>query len=477
MLWPAARTTFLAGAWMLLALPALPAAAQDGESFRRLGTKIVTEVRDGGFAFSMTANIVALDPALHVEWATSSPIAATGNRMIAAAALADSRVHCECYRGREWRVSNEQTAIWLSREILEDLRAGGETLFAFNETGNELTETPLRFLRRDRFELEIDGAPASLPAVVAVTGQGTEIWIHDHVDDPLLLAVNGAWSSRVTALRTRAPELIGNWVTVDGRKLHFLDRGTGKPVFVLHGGPGMEFAYFLPYLDGLEGHARLIYVDQPGHGLSERFPPGEPYTMAGAVAALDGLREALGIETVTLLGHSYGGMVSQLYALAHPDRVAALVLVDTLATPAWADDVEANFQRYGNPEQRNLPLGLSTEERFRIYFPLYFWPEDRAASEAFLDRAILSDEPQRQLTATRAFRAFDMRGDLAQITATTLVLVGERDLITTPAQARILHEGIPDSRLYVFPETGHNPFVEETAAFTRVVAAFLAELN
>ena len=136
-----------------------------------------------------------------------------------------------------------------------------------------------------------------------------------------------------------------------------------------------------------------------------------------------------------------------------------------------------NFQRYGNAEQRNLPRGLSVEERLRIYFPLYFWPENRAASNAFLDRAILSEEPRRQLNATHAFRNFDIRGDLSRITVPTLVLVGERDLITTPAQARVLHEGIAGSRLYIFAETGHNPFVEEPDEFTRVVATFLAELN
>lgn len=474
---PKAPSILLAAVCLLLALRALPAIAQDGEGFRKLGTKIVAEVQQDAIEYTFTANVVALKPQIHVEWAASSPIATTGNRMIGAAALATSHNYCECYQRREWRFSSEQTVIWLSREVLDALLTRGETPFSFNEVRNSLTETILRFLRRDRFELEINGAPASLPAIVAVTGNGTEFWIHDHVDDPLVLAVNGSWSSRVTAILTRATDRIGTWTSVNGRKLHYLDRGTGNPVFVLHGGPGMEFNYFLPYLDDLEANARLIYVDQPGHGLSERFPPNEAYTISGTVAALERLREILGLETITLLGHSYGGMVSQLYALAHPDRVAGLILVDTLATPEWIDDVRQNFQRYGNAEQRNPPRGLSVEEHLRIYFPLYFWPEDRAASNAFLDRAILSEEPRRQLNATREFRNFDMRGDLSRITAPTLVLVGERDLITTPAQARILHEGIAGSHLYVFPETGHNPFVEEPDEFAHVVATFLAELN
>ena len=92
-----------------------------------------------------------------------------------------------------------------------------------------------------------------------------------------------------------------------------------------------------------------------------------------------------------------------------------------------------------------------------------------------MDRVILSPGPWRQLTRTAQFLFFDMRRELAQVSAPTLVLVGEDDIITTPNQAQVLADVLPDARLHVFPETGHNPFVEETEAFIRIVADFLAE--
>ena len=209
--------------------------------------------------------------------------------------------------------------------------------------------------------------------------------------------------------------------------------------------------------------------------MSERQPPSLKYTVQAAVDAVEGLRAALGLDTITLLGHSYGGFVSQLYAAQYPDRVARLILVDTAPSWGWGLEAAANIARYGTPDQRNPPRGLSDDERLRIMFPLYFSPQDKALSEAFLDRVILSPRPWFELPKTAAFRFFDMTEELGGIAAPTLVLVGEDDLITTPTQARKLADLLPNARLHIFAKTGHNPFVEETADFNRIVAEFLAE--
>ena len=455
--------------------PAGPALADADGLFRQLAAKLTYTISQGKNEFRFVAAVIAVEPDVRVEWFTTSPVAAHGIRTVGRDALASSRAHCECYRHREWAFSGSETFLWVSREVIEDLRRAGETRFVFGEDGVRLPRPArLRLERRAEFAFGRDGGRAVVPALVAVTDDDTRLWIHDDPADPLLLAVDGAWESRLMAVRTRPADRIGRFIEVLGRRLHVLDRGEGEPVFILHGGPGMEFDYFLPYLEGLERHARLIYIDQPGHGLSERQPPGAPYTMRGAVEALDALRASLGLETVTLLGHSYGGFVSQLYATTYPDRVSRLVLVDTAVAYTWADEAARNLRAHGNAMQRNIPPGLSSDERLRIYFPLYYWPEDPQASTAFLDRVILSAEPWLQLTATPEFQRFDMRPYLSRIAAPTLVLVGERDLITTPTQARMLHAGLPDSRLHVFPETGHNPFVEEPEAFVEVVAEFLA---
>ena len=274
-------------------------------------------------------------------------------------------------------------------------------------------------------------------------------------------------------MRQRGDDEIGRWVSAGGAKLHIVERGQGLPLFVLHGGPGMESNYFRPYLEPLEAAFRVVYIDQPGQGLSERFAPSRPYTMPQAVEAIEALRVALGYDRIALLGHSYGGFVAQLYAQRFPQSLAALVLVDTAASADWNAEANANINRVATPEQRGLGLSLSDDERIRRVLALYFDPPDQARADAFMDKLISSPQAWRQLTATPEFQSFDMRPHHGSMRVPTLVVVGENDMITTPGQARTIAAGIPGARLEVFPRTGHNPFVEETAAFNALVRDFL----
>ncbi len=439
-----------------------------------LATKITIEVENGGLAYRFVAAILALEDGVTYEWFITSPVASVGHRKISDEMLTSSRAFCACHRNGEFGPVEDAPSLWVSREVLQDLKQLGAAPFRFNQQSAEMTDTRLVFLRRDTLDVTVDGQAVALPVVVARAESGATFWIHDNPADPLVLRVQGEWSSQVTSILQRPEDHLGTIRQINGRGLHTLDRGQGDPVFVLHGGPGMEFDYFLPFLNGLEDHARLIYIDQPGHGLSERQPATDAYTMEGAIAAIEGLRKALGLETITLLGHSYGGFVSQLYAARYPAQAARLILVDTAPSWEWGLEANDNINRLGTREQSNPPRGLSDDERLRIVFPLYFSPQDRAVSEAFMDRVILSPGPWRQLTRTGQFRFFDMREALPEITAPTLVLVGANDIITTPNQARILADLLPNARLHIFPDTGHNPFVEETEAFTQIIAEFLA---
>ena len=364
----------------VLASPAFAAGLAEGGS-QRLGTKITVEVEAEGRSYRFVAAILARDDGVTYEWFTTSPVAAVGYRQLGEELLASSRAFCACHRGGEFGPVEDAPSVWVSRQVLEDLTEKGAAAFRFNARSTEMTDTRLVFLRRDTMDISVDGEPVTLPVVVVRADSGTTFWIHDDPADPLVLRVRGSWSSRVTSIVQRPDDHLGTVRNIDGRGIHYLDRGQGDPIFVLHGGPGMEFDYFLPFLDGLEAHARLIYIDQPGHGLSERQPPTEGYTMEGAIAAVEGLREALGLQTITLLGHSYGGFLSQLYATRFPDRVARLILVDTAPSWEWALEANANINRFGTPEQRNPPRGLSDlpSSKNRVMSDCPLWRARRSA--------------------------------------------------------------------------------------------------
>ena len=444
---------------------------------RRLGTKLTYDVSAGAAAHRFVATVLKVVPDLQFEWFTTSPVAADGVRTIAAVTLERATAHCECYQDAEWGPRGDATALWLSRAAYEALASGARTILPFNDSpGRQVQARTFALERRARFPIGIDGSPAELPAMVVRSDSGAALWIHDDPADPLVLAIEGEWTKRLTSIWQRRDDEVGRFVAVDGLGIHIVERGSGLPMFVLHGGPGMESNYFRPYLEPLEDDFRVVYIDQPGQGLSERLPPSVPYSMPGAVAAIDRLRQQLGFDRIVLLGHSYGGFVAQLYALAYPGRLAALILVDTAPSYEYNAEANQNIQRFGTPEQRRVVPGLSNDERIRRVFALYFDPPDQATADAFMDRVILSAEAWRQLIATREFRSFDTRPRLPEIRTPTLVVVGENDLITTARQARIIAAGIPGARLQVFANTGHNPFVEEPAAFNAAVRAFVREV-
>ena len=126
----------------------------------------------------------------------------------------------------------------------------------------------------------------------------------------------------------------GRWVTVAGHRLFLDERGdpAAPPVLVVHGGPGEGCWDFMSVQgDRLARTLRVVGVDQRGCLRSDPLPAGETLTLDDLVADLNGLREALGISTWALLGHSYGGNLALRYATTHPDRVSAVVFEN----PTW----------------------------------------------------------------------------------------------------------------------------------------------
>jgi len=135
-----------------------------------------------------------------------------------------------------------------------------------------------------------------------------------------------------TALTVRRAETlappIGCFIEVDGARLHYLDRGTG-PVVVLVHGLGGNLRNFYGLVDKLAAGCRVVAVDRPGSGYST--VPGEHPTLSAQAAIIALFRHRLGLDRPLLVGHSLGGALALALALDHPDCVRALVLISTLS--------------------------------------------------------------------------------------------------------------------------------------------------
>jgi pimeloyl-ACP methyl ester carboxylesterase len=136
-----------------------------------------------------------------------------------------------------------------------------------------------------------------------------------------------------TALAARRAEVsappIGRFIEVDGARLHYLDRGTGPVVVMVHGLAG-NLRNFYELVDKLAATCRVVVVDRPGSGYSTMVSGAHP-TLRGQATIIARFLDRLGLDRPLLVGHSLGGALSLALALDHPDSVRALVLISTLS--------------------------------------------------------------------------------------------------------------------------------------------------
>ncbi|WP_436531830.1 alpha/beta fold hydrolase [Actinoplanes sp. HUAS TT8] len=260
---------------------------------------------------------------------------------------------------------------------------------------------------------------------------------------------------------------------------HVAGRG---PVMVAHsGGPGVEYSYLRSAL--LEEHFTMVYVEPLGTGDSGPVPDGGTYVDTYA-AMLFALVVHLGVERVSLLGHSHGGVVAQRFAVLHPERVAGLVLysstpvTDAVFWAAAAEQAAAHPRRFPDvPEAAEAAAVMAgpavdgdKSARLAAVLPIYFadfWGR-RAEFEPLRDGIRAWDVPF-------ASTEVDLRADLPLITARTVVVTGRHDFICGPVWARMLHAGIAGSRLVILEDSGHFGHLEEPERFVEALLPEFAD--
>jgi non-heme chloroperoxidase len=250
-------------------------------------------------------------------------------------------------------------------------------------------------------------------------------------------------------------------------RLHFAEAGDprGEPILLLHGWPDSWFS-FSRVLPLLPPRYRALVPVQRGFGDSER--PDNGYAVDDLAWDAVGLLDALRIARATVVGHSMGSFVARRVALAHPERVARLVLVDS-GLPALnpvTRAVDAAIRDLPDP----VPVEFARQfQASTVHAPLP--PE-------FFERLVAESvkAPARVWRAVFAgLLAFEDGTMLGRITARTLILWGERDAIFPRENQERLVKAIPRARLVVYPETGHCPNWERPDAVAADLVAFMVE--
>jgi len=270
---------------------------------------------------------------------------------------------------------------------------------------------------------------------------------------------------------------------VNGTTLDCEAVGEGAPALCLHGGPGTDSSGLRRSLGQLAGALglRLVFYDHRGHGRSE-WVPVEQCTQDQLVEDVEGVRRALGLGRVHVLGISWGGFLALMYAARHPESLETLAVVGASASRAFMPRAEANARAQATAEQwtayRALWDGsLADDAAFRRAFetirPLYFHDKALAAAANAARADTRYRLAVRNFVIHREYARYDCRAELARIRCPTLVAVGRHDWICPVEEAEEIHALIPHSELAIFEQSGHSPQVEERDAFTRRLAAFL----
>jgi pimeloyl-ACP methyl ester carboxylesterase len=262
-------------------------------------------------------------------------------------------------------------------------------------------------------------------------------------------------------------------VVVQGRRIHYLDSGEGVPIVMVHSG-GLSSRQWTRIAGRFAGTHRVIAPDLLGVGGSDPVPPGE-FHFHEDVAMLEGLLDALGIETHHLVGHSYGGLVGVTAALRRPARVRSLSLFEPVAFGVlYSKGDEAGVRDLEDYDHDGTFFddAVGGQEPWMERF-IDWWQGPGAwrglpdpSKQAFLRVGRKVFQEVRSLTADRTpHQAY------ASLTAPALLMRGGRSPIAARQVCAILAESMPNAELATFEDAGHMaPLTHGQQVGDRIVA-------
>lgn len=252
----------------------------------------------------------------------------------------------------------------------------------------------------------------------------------------------------------------------NGIEIHYAIEGEG-PVVALSHSLGCNLSMWDDQVRALSGRYRVLRFDTRGHGGSDA-PPG-PYTLEQMAEDLYGLLTGLGIGETHFVGLSMGGMIGQVFALAHPKMVRSLVLCDTTSSypadawPIWEERIHTVEEKGMEP---------MVEPTLQRWFTAPF--RERRPDVMNRLRAMLRATPPRgYVGCCYAIPRIDLTDRLGAIRCPALVIVGEEDSGTPVEVAREIHAALPSAEMAILRSASHLSNIEQPEEFNRVLIGFL----
>jgi pimeloyl-ACP methyl ester carboxylesterase len=297
-----------------------------------------------------------------------------------------------------------------------------------------------------------------------------------------LVAMSWAPDRPVEALTERWAPPPSRFLPLDGMSVHLRDEGprdAAVTVLLLHG-TSASLHTWDGWTEALAGEHRVIRVDLPGFGLTGPFPHGD-YRPSAYAAFVVQLLDALAVPSAVIAGNSLGGRVAWETAVAAPERVRALVLVDAGGYPFEAQSMPIGFRLAQIPAlapimNRTLPRSLVASSVRNVY------GDPSRVTDELVDRyyeLTLREGNRASLVARfQAPLADETAGErLSTIRVPTLVLWGSEDRLIPPELARRFERDIEGAQVVMFEGLGHVPQEEDPETTVAPVVALLRSLD
>ena len=282
-------------------------------------------------------------------------------------------------------------------------------------------------------------------------------------------------------------------IDVPGGQVWYKVVGSGEsvPLLTLHGGPGGGHDYLEP-LNALASERPVVFFDQLGCGKSDTPDDVSLWRIDRFVDEVTAVRDALGLDRIHLLGHSWGGWLAIEYMLGAPSGVVSLTLASTSASipqfvyeagkliselPREMAETMRRLEAEGDFENPEFEAGMM-EFYKRHLCRLDPWPDPLMRCLENLDGNIVYETMNgpTEFTVIGNMKDWNRIEKLSEIVAPTLITCGRYDELT-PACSRTLRQGIMNSRMHVFERSAHMAHLEETESYLQILSEFLRDFD
>jgi proline iminopeptidase len=293
----------------------------------------------------------------------------------------------------------------------------------------------------------------------------------------------------------------GKYFTVNGAKLWVVSFGNGDPLIIIPGGPGGAHPSYRSF-DSLYKTATLVYFDAFGRGRSDTAKDVKEYTIERDIEDIEGLRQAMHFDKINILGHSYGGVVAQGYAVKYPQHIKHLILANTFHSfVMWQEnddnsnrEIKENYPEIWDTLMKIRNRGYISSDPLhqQIYSGVPYGFLYGYNPDNFLPKKGVKyyrDYPNPNNTKLyyqmvgkdgdfivgSDIGNFDYRKKLKDLTMPVLIYGGRYDRVAVPWMMIKFKEYCPQAQFVMFEHSGHNPQVEEPEKDFQVIRDFLSK--